>query len=424
MDELRSEIRSAFEKEQAAHPPAAALRRDVVQAVTAQPRHAPNLQWLAMAAAILLGLAVVAGLMSSRLAAQQTPVPGHQKASPVADYGPPPAGVPMVYVQDPSNSSWLIGFDWTGQPRGTVKLSPEAAQGGARMAPDGSAFQVGSTIKGGTDIFLDRLGHPIPTNGVSTDVAGEMWADDNKHLCLVTLNQQTFAWGLSTRLPGAAARPVAVIARDPGLGQSGISLAACSFTSNVAILVRTVIAWPAEMWIVRISDGKVLSHTTLSNSLANVVASRDGLFIAENSKRSTGGATGPSTIIRRVADRSVVATLDPSMGVLAFSGDDSLVIGYTSPWVDGPIHLAVVDLRSGKVVWRYDGPEGLGSFLAQPNGIDFAIALKVVPLQPTPCGSTPQTACPYQAPDPLNDVVILHGDGTATKISGRYVTTW
>jgi hypothetical protein len=418
MDELRSEIRSAFEKEQAAHPPAAALRRDVVQAVTAQPRHAPNLQWLAMAAAILLGLAVVAGLMSSRLAAQRTPVPGHQKASPVADYGPPPAGVPLLYVHDPNNPSWLIGFDWSGQPRGTVKLSPEAAQGGVRMAPDGSAFQVGSTIKGGTDIFLDRLGHPIPTNGVSTDVAGEMWADDNKHLCLVTLNQQTFAWGLSTRLPGAAARPVAVIARDPGLGQSGISLAACSFDNNRAILVRTVIAWPSELWVVRLTDGKVLSHNTYSSSrpFANVVGSGDALFVAENSSKSVGqlGSAAPSTIIRRVSDRSVVATLDPSLAVLAFNGDDSLVLVTSSPSLEPaqPALTSVIDLRSGQAVWHDQGTSVFGGVVAQPGGRDFALILN------TSGSQTPGV------PDPMATILIIHGDGSLTKFPRLYEPAW
>jgi hypothetical protein len=49
MDQLRSEIRAAFEREQKAHPPVAGLREGMVDAVSAQPRRAPNLQWLAVA---------------------------------------------------------------------------------------------------------------------------------------------------------------------------------------------------------------------------------------------------------------------------------------------------------------------------------------------------------------------------------------
>ena len=99
------------------------------------------------------------------------------------------------------------------------------------------------------------------------------------------------------------------------------------------------------------------------------------------------------------------------MSVLAFSGDDSLVLVTTSPWIGGkPIHLATIDLRNNQVLWHYDGPETLGSFLAQPDGTSFAIALKVLPL--------------HVPDDPLSDVLIAHGDGTTTTIPGRYGTTW
>jgi hypothetical protein len=108
---------------------------------------------------------------------------------------------------------------------------------------------------------------------------------------------------------------------------------------------------------------------------------------------------------------SLVATLDPTMSVLGFSGDDSLALVTTAPWLGGsPIHLALIDFRSGLVVCRYDGPEGLGSFLAEPDGSGFAITLRVVPN--------------HVPDDPLGDVLIFHGDGTTTTISGRYATTW
>jgi hypothetical protein len=432
MEELRSEIRAAFQKEQAAHPPAQDLRRNLVAAVAAQPRRERNLKWVAVAAALILGILVVAGLMSTRFAHRAgVPVPAATpKATPVADYGPPPAGVQLLYVHDPNNPSWLIGDDWSGQPRGTVKLGPEAAQSGVQMAPDGSAFQVGSTIKGGSAIFLDRLGNPIPANGVSPNVVGEMWADDNKHHCLITLNQQTYAWGLSTQLPGQPLRPVTVIARDPGIGQSGISLAACSFQNNLAIAVRTTIAWPAEVWVIRLTDGKVLSHRTYpaNDRLSSLVASRDGVYVAESSNK--GSSLDPSqgaasTIIRRVSDGKQVAALDPSMQVLTFSGDDSMLlvsIGFDTGTSSS--QLAVIQWNAGLSIWTYRGLEALGSFTAQPDGSGFAIALNALTqIEPSPCGNPPQTPC-QTVEDPLRDIVIVHGDGTETKIPGRYLPTW
>ena len=49
MDDLRPEIREAFEREQAAYPPAVSLRHEVVRDAARQPRRQPNVQWLAMA---------------------------------------------------------------------------------------------------------------------------------------------------------------------------------------------------------------------------------------------------------------------------------------------------------------------------------------------------------------------------------------
>jgi Tol biopolymer transport system component len=74
MVDLRTEIREAFDKEQSFFPPPPALRREVVDAVVADRRltsfggeRQPKYQWLAVAAAILITVAIVGGLMSVRL---------------------------------------------------------------------------------------------------------------------------------------------------------------------------------------------------------------------------------------------------------------------------------------------------------------------------------------------------------------------
>jgi hypothetical protein len=423
MDEMRSEIRAAFEKEQAANPPAAALRRNVVVAVAAQPRPAANLQWLAVAAAILLGFAVVVGLMSSRLA-HQAPVPGNNpKASPVADYGAPPAGVALLYVRDPNNPLWLIGFDWSGNPRGTVKLDPSIPS--VQMAPDGSAFEVGGTYKGGGGAYLDRLGQAIP-GPQAMDVAGAQWADDNRHQCLITLNQQTFVWGLGTVLPGQAVQPVGVIARDRGIGQTGISLIACSFKNNLALALRTTIASPAELWAIRLSDGKVLSHRTYPvQQLATVVASRDGLYVAESSGNITPPQIPQTTIIRRVADGKQVANLESFAQVIAFSADDTMVLISNGQLYSSmtPADLAVVEWSSGQVTWSYHGPETFAGFTSRPDANGFAVALmQPTRVSPDPCGGADQPQC-TQVDDLLRDVVLVNPQ-SANAIPGRYKLTW
>ena len=412
MDDLRSEIRAAFEREQAGHAPASAMRSDIVDAVAAQPRPSRNFQWVAAVAAILLAILVVVGLMSTRFAPRATaPAATPKPTSPIGEYGAPPPGVNLLYARDPEHPTWLVGYDWSGNPQGTIKLDP--AIGGVGMAPDGQEFAVGYGAKGGSGELLDRLGKPIPGTGAIPGKAGPIWADDNRHMCGVSLDAQTLDWTFVTLSPGEKVKSVAVIAHEPVAGgQTGLRLAACSVRNDQAILVRTTIASPTETWVVRVSDGTVLSHNTFSESIANVVASRDGTLIAENSTKSGGlvGPTTPNTIIRRVSDRSVVATLDPSLGVLAFGSNGLSVLVTTSPWIgQQAIHLAVLDFRSGYVLWRYDGPETLGTYLAEPGitGPGFAIGLKEI----------------TGTDDPLSDVVIVGGKGE-TKLTGRYNLLW
>jgi hypothetical protein len=120
------------------------------------------------------------------------------------------------------------------------------------------------------------------------------------------------------------------------------------------------------------------------------------------------------------------------MGVLAFSRDNALVLVTTAPSTQGyPAHIAVVDVKSRQIIWRYDGPEGLGAFIAEQGGNQdaafgpgFAIALTVNPPQNTACGGTSQTACPPLPQDHLRDILIVHGNGSVTHVAGRHETAW
>jgi hypothetical protein len=419
MDDMRSEIRAAFEKEQAAHPPGGGLRTNLVSAAATQTRPTPNVQWIAVAVAAVLGLLIVAGLMSTRLGPRAN-VPGDHKASsvrlssptPGVDYGTPPSGVPLLYVHDPNNASWLIGYDWSGKPRGTVKLPADLGQdpSAVKMTPDGSGFEVGGTYKGGTGVFLDALGQPITSETGTPDLVGAMWADDLMHQCVLTFSS-TYVWRLGTQLPGHTLSPVAVIARDKGAGQSGISLEACSVRTDRAILVRTVISWPAEIWVVRLSDGKILSHHSYQALLlASVVASSDASYVAENTFDTVhlGAPQKPGvTRIRRVSDWVQVATIGPR-AVYGFNGDDSLVLVASSFLVEVQSGLTVIDWRSGAAIWRNQGSEVVDGLISEPGGRGFALAL----------------TAPDQILLPVRDIVIVRGDGSETKIPGRYVPAW
>jgi len=362
-----------------------------------------------------------AGLFAG-CAGQSIAAPASPKPTQVTDYGPPPAGVPLIYVHDPNHQSWLIAYDWQGKPRGTVKLASNP--GYVQAAPDGSAFLAPDGA------YLDRLGSPItgPPAPQSTGIPGGLWADDGHHLCFVEVDPQTYAWSLSTQQPGEAVHPVAVIAHDPGLGQSGIAAVSCSLQNNLAILVRTTIWWPSEIWAVRLSNGRLLSHHTYAmTALVTVVASADGAYVVESSSaaQAPNQAAADSTTVRKVSDWSVAASLNSSYQVLSFSGDGSLVL-VTTHWepATGAAHLGVIDWQTGRVIWRYDGPEALYRSTTQLAGSGFVLALRApTRLEPSPCGTAPYGAC-QQVDDPLNDIVIVHGDGSTTAVPGRYEPLW
>src|SRR5438094_920725 len=125
-------------------------------------------------------------------------------------------------------------------------------------------------------------------------------------LITVAVDQQTCVWAWNEKVPGHAVRQVAVIARDQGIGQTGISLAACSVPNDVAILVRTTISWVAEVWVVKLSDGRVIAHHTYTASMFDsVIASPDGKYIAENSSIFTSSHSPHAALLNQIPGRYV-----------------------------------------------------------------------------------------------------------------------
>jgi hypothetical protein len=322
----------------------------------------------------------------------------------------------LIYVPDPDHANWLIGYDWSGRPRATVKLSEPP--GTVQMAPDGQSF----LGKGGSGDYLDRFGQGIPTQGAVPGYVGGIWGDDNKHRCSLSLDRATYELTLYTELPAEAPKRVAIVARDSSLGQTGIGLAACSVRNDQAILVQTKVSWPTQIWVITLSGGTVLSHYTYPDGLlADIVASPDATYIAENTFDTIrlGVPQSPGvTRIRRVSDWVQVATVGSS-AVRGFSGDDSLALVTHSLLPELTTVITAVNWRTGKVIWHVDNvPYGLQSFLVQPGGSGFALALNT---------GEPMPACPVMTPPvcmPRADIVIVHRDGTTVPIPGRYPVLW
>jgi hypothetical protein len=378
MEDLRFEIRAAFEKEQDEHPPAINLRHEVVRAAASQPRHETSRQWLAVAATILIGVLVVVGLMATRHLGR-TPAPVQQPFG--YDYGPPPAGVALFYVADPAHPGWYFAFDWSANARGTVKLAqPLDNTSNLVQSPDGSGFIVtgakGSAGTGGQT--LDRLGKPQLNVGVPSGIDTLVWADDNRHLC--SLAYQRGTWILSWHVPTFTYMTPFVVPGD--IQQGALRIVACSFATDPrAVVTESNGAGLTDLWVVHLTDGKVLFHEKVGGGVASIAASHDSSLIAENSQKSVGykGESASTTNVRDLATGKITP-LDASLEVLAFSGDDRYALVATSPWVEGRATvLGVVDLTTGTVIWSLDDNSELVDFRVQPGGDGFALFLK----QPT-----------------------------------------
>src|SRR5437773_2493108 len=134
-----------------------------------------------------------------------------------------------------------------------------------------------------------------------------------------------------------------------------------------------------ELMVIEISTGRFLYRHTYpigSQPLSGTeaVVSRDGNYAAESlhyaaleMKRSRDPAS--ATTIRELPSGRELGTID-SGNVVAFSGDDSLVLTTTSPAADS-LQSQLIDWKSGHPAWKRSG--GFQFVLANSRGRAFLI---------------------------------------------------
>lgn len=327
-------------------------------------------------AGLLLLVAIIAGCSSGaavqprvtsspRPSASPTPLPT-SSPGPV-DHGPVPAGLPVFYAGATDAPDWLTALDWNGAPAGTLKLPAGMATLPARAAPGGGTLWVGGS-------FYDRTGRSLGSVPV-TDKTVPAWADDGSRVCAlrpVGDPMSGFRYQLWTAGVGGSLRAVVMVGPETQVGQVGESVLACSTRRDLAIVVREAIAWPTDVWYVRLSTGAVVGHVTYpGQSLSTVVASADTRYVAENAsgfQGQSGQSGAPSTLIREVDTGKVVGSLGARQ-VLAFSPDDGAVLTMsgTGPWT-----FAVSDLQ-GRGTAGISSSEPLVFSVARPDAHDFAV---------------------------------------------------
>ena len=406
----------------------------------------PRRRWLTsrpsapvFAASVIGGVAVLAlvalgvnsyGLLSGRnnrpVAAGSPSAPASPSPVPPADYGRPPAGVPVFYVANPAEPDRLQAIDQSGQFVGTIKPTRwlDLGIGSNRLAagpsPDGSRLIVGDSV-------IDQDGRAVADLGgyLEQDV---IWSNDGEALCTIGVPQggQGPLQGIvKTRLLQGPWTDALTLTVSSTASQGGPGLAGCSHGADRALVKMTAVMWTNDWWLVSLSGRKVLHHSTFgSESLSGVVTTPDVAYVAENAStvNDPGFPSAPFTVIRSTADGGERARFDKKLQVLAFSNDGNFVLTRTHPAVGAP-SVQVIEWRSQKVKWIYQGSQALQSYRALSD-TDFVLGFANPP-DPSKCLQSPapgQTSPTCDAGyDKLRDVLIARSDGSSAAVPGRYL---
>ncbi len=284
------------------------------------------------------------------------------------ELGPPSAGVgPLIWYSTTSPAGAtpqavsLVALDWNGAVVGKLHST-----GGANQSPDGSRLDAAGLG------YVNQTGQGIAA--VQVDKGGPGWSDDSRHTCVVRT------------------------------ANGGIP--ACSFLSDRAVVVETVIIGASDVWVIKLSTGALLYHRQYSNQQTpDVRASHDGMYLAEQTAAfdAQGALRGGATVIRRVSDGKEVARLD-NQRVVAFSWDGTRVVTMPAPGSFGTNEARLVDWKSGSILWRLPGPPGSNgeegaSALARPNGTELVVAVGT------------------QSLAGIDSLWLVHADGSARQIA-------
>jgi hypothetical protein len=236
----------------------------------------------------------------------------------------------------------------------------------AIQSPDGTKLIV-------SNLVYDRVtGSATRLSFVVNKGTQMMWADDNAHICvLYPLGDSQQPGGTSDELdligPDGASRVVAQVGHDEA--QAFGLLRACSVAKDEAIVAQRAVVPISDVWVVKISTGKIIGHLSYQQGLApgTVVASPDGSWIA-----AVGSAT---TDIVATDTGAVVAHVNGH--AVAFSGDGNVLV----------LDDRVVEWRTDHTLWLVPGGFSVTFVLGEPSG--SAVALDLTANQGAPSPTPP-----------------------------------
>jgi hypothetical protein len=373
MTKLRDDVRGAFDREQSALGDVGDARHRLIHnALAASDVPASRgLQWAAAVAAVLIAAIVIVTFALARANSHSNVLPA-ATPSPKAAVSPTPLtkalnvadSTPIIVYGDPANRNQLDGVTWDGKTAG--KLTSQQLVGGGN--PQNNLFA-------GSNSIDDRAGNTVMTGSMGIKGFQGTWADDGRHICLVTPFNDPGNAGVPTTLqlvtvgPSPQARNVARVGTLNQ--QTFVRAVACSTRSDRAVVVQSggQGVFTAQYWVVQLSTGKVIwTHSfDVAHTSVDVITSRDGVYVAEN---LTQAAPTGSTVYG--PDGKAVAHLPTFIEAFSWNGDLAVVdMGYGSTQVN------LISWRDGAVLWTC--PPGVGLLRAVPEPDGTKIAVWLVP---------------------------------------------
>jgi hypothetical protein len=280
---------------------------------------------------------------------------------------------------------------WDGKLSGVVPVSPGTDSGN----PAANLFATSTEIRG-------RSGNLIASGTYGAKFFGGTWADDERQFCQLVPFDHTGAGGVPATLqvvtPGQPPRSIVKVGTV--YEQAVARVVACSVQADRAVVVQTYGGGgTAQYWVVQLSTGKILwTHKFApSHSPAAVVASRDGMYVAENASTVKLPIIGAGSTIYGPGGKAVGHLAD---WVEAFSWDGSLAVT-DQGWVPGSVRL--VNWRTGTAVWSAPAGYAMQRTAAQPEGT--SVAIWIITAQQL------LTAGPFQA-----DLYVIAADGQVVSL--------
>ncbi len=300
---------------------------------------------------------------------------------------------PVLLFNDAGDNYQVDGMTWDGRSGALT----EVPTGGQNLVPAESSNPAGTLFVAFPNI-LDRSGRVVAklsgpySDPRMNDFLGA-WADDEQHYCQVApalaAGANPLPGTLQLTTPRGTPRNVVKVGNQ-GPDGSTLTVTVCSVLADRAVVVQREQSF-IQYWVVQLSNGRVIWTHNLNSTcpppiptvsgcgLANVVASRDGRYVAEVQPTNTSfiyrpdGSkaevlpTGPSTIYG--PNGSPVRNIDGA--VSAFSWDGSLALVTVSS--AGRARMSLIRWMDGTVIWTAPDGKKIWGVQPEPGGTSLAI---------------------------------------------------